>query len=74
MEENSAPGCAAIEGVCLSEPLCGEGKCVPMIGGHRCVCPPQVAGNSCENGMYVRSEDISLMTVFQVIFSPTHSF
>lgn len=51
MQENSARGCAQIEEVCLSEAMCGEGECIPVLGSHRCVCPPQVAGDNCEKGI-----------------------
>jgi hypothetical protein len=48
---NSERGCGSVHDNCISgERLCGDGVCVPMLGEFSCVCPAEVAGDSCEKG------------------------
>lgn len=71
--ENSAPGCALTDGVCLTAggPSCGvHGKCLGEWGSFSCDCQPGYSGHKCDKGkptQYVSLHGLYLMTVTVII-------
>lgn len=72
--ENSAPGCALTDGVCLTAggPSCGvHGKCLGEWGSFSCDCQPGYSGHKCDKGkptQYVSLHGLYLMTVTVIIY------
>lgn len=53
-QRNSERGCSQLYDGCGlggRGRVCGDGTCVPFVGGYNCICPPQKAGDNCETSM-----------------------